>query len=116
VDKPVEILLFDFLTDAIAAAAADSVIAGLELHDTIWQKITKPRGVRISDAVGDLAPGPGGDLQEFDVTVIVTCYSRVQGKEKKERQPALVDLFAIQKAIAQVCWTIRHSAAAFAIR
>jgi hypothetical protein len=42
VDKPAEILLFDFLTDRIAAAAADSVLANLELHDTIWQKITKP--------------------------------------------------------------------------
>jgi hypothetical protein len=101
VDKPAEILLFDFLTDRIAAAAADSVLAGLELHDTIWQKITKPRGVRISDAVGDLAPGPGGDMREFDVTVIITCFSRITGKEKKERQPALIDVFGIQKAIAQ---------------
>jgi hypothetical protein len=103
VDKPAEILLFDFLTDAIAAAAADSVLAELELHDTVWQQITRPRGVRISDAVGDLAPGPGGDIEEFDVMVIVTCFSRIGGKsEKKERQPALIDVFGIQKAIAQV--------------
>jgi hypothetical protein len=101
VDKPAEILLFDFLTDRITAAAADSVLAELELHDTIWQKITKPRGVRISEAVGDLAPGPGGDMREFDVTVIITCFSRITGKEKKERQPALIDVFGIQKAIAQ---------------
>jgi hypothetical protein len=43
----------------------------------------------------------GGDIEEFDVTVIITCFSRITGKEKKERQPALIDVFAIQKAIAQ---------------
>lgn len=99
VDKPAEILLFDYLTDVIAAAAAGSTLDGLELHDTVWQKITKSRGVRISDAIGDLQRGVSGEIEEFDVQLIVTCYSRVQGKEKKERQPALIDVWTISKAI-----------------
>jgi hypothetical protein len=101
-DKPAEILLFDYLTDVIAAAAAGSTLDGLELHDTVWQKITKTRGVRISDAVGDLQFGTSGEIEEFDVQLIVTCYSRVQGKEKKGRQPALTDVWSISKAIVGV--------------
>lgn len=98
-DKPAEILLFDYLTERIAAAAADSTLADLELHDTVYQKITRTRGVRISDAVADLSPNAGGGISEFDVLIILTCYSRIEGKDQKVRQPALIDVFEIQKAI-----------------
>ena len=41
-------------------------------------------------------------MQEWDVTLILTCYSRIEGTNKKARQPALIDVFGIQKAIAAV--------------
>lgn len=97
--QPVEILLFEFLTEAFAASAPDSVLYPLELHDTVYRSITKPAGVRISEAVGDLAPGPGGGLGEHDVDLILACFSRVAGKDKKERQDALQQVFDITIAV-----------------
>jgi hypothetical protein len=97
--KPAEILLFDFLADAIGVAQAGSVLFDLELHDTVYQRITKGRGVRISESTGDFSHIGTGEIREYDVEVIVTCYSLVSGKAKQERQPALVDVFEIQKAI-----------------
>lgn len=101
-NKPVEILLFDYLADAQAASAVDSVIYPLELHDTVYQTIKKDRGVRITDAVGDLAPEPGGGLKEYDVSVQIVCFAKVEGKDKKQRQEALVAVFAIQRAVVQL--------------
>ena len=101
-DKPAEILLFDFLAEKLDLAVPDDVLFQIELHDTTYQKITKPRGVRISEAVGDLAPGPGGGLEEHDVLLILSIYSRITGKEKTDRQPALADVFATTKAVCQL--------------
>ena len=57
-DKPAEILLFDSLTEKITSADPEDLVYALELHDTVYQKITTSRGLRISDVVGDFSPGP----------------------------------------------------------
>jgi hypothetical protein len=103
-DKPAEILLFDYLAECQNAAAVDDVIYPLDLHDTIYQAIKdkKPNGIRISDAVGDLAPEPGGGLKEYDVSVQIVCYAKVTGTDKKQRQDALITVFAIQRAVCQL--------------
>ena len=101
-DKPAEILLFDFLTDQLAAVAAGSTLDQVELHDTVYQKITMPRGIRISDAVGDLAPNVEGEMAEFDVELVLICFSKIDSSDIKNRQSALVDAFALQKAVAAV--------------
>ena len=98
-DKPVEILLFEFLESVIATAGVGDPLFEAELHDTVHQPIRGDRVVRISEAVGDLAPGPLMEVKEYDVQLIVTCCSRVTGKEKTERQPALADVFRMQKAV-----------------
>lgn len=100
-DKPAEILLFDFLRERIDAAVPESPLFDLELHDTVYQTITKERGVRISEAVGDLSPGPDS-IREYDVELIVTCFSKVLGKNVKDRQPALISVFGIQKAVYEI--------------
>lgn len=104
--KPVEILLFDFLAAAIAAAVPGDVIYELDLHDTVYQTIDakQGRGIRISEAAGSLAPGPGGGLKECDVELIIVCYSRVTGREKTDRQPALIDVFATQQEVAKAIY------------
>ena len=96
-DKPAEILLFDFFEEQIGAAVPAEILYEVELHDTIHQKIKTPRGIRISEAVGDLSPGPENVLKEYDVLIILTCYSRVIGPQKTQRQPALIDVFNLQK-------------------
>jgi hypothetical protein len=98
-DKPAEILLFDFLAGELEAALPESPLFDLELHDTIFQSITRDRGLRISEAVGDFSPGPENEEKEYDVLVILVCFSRVKGQEDTLRQPALVDVFQIQKQI-----------------
>lgn len=100
--KPAEIHLFEFLEEAFDGSAIDSVLYGLELHDTVYRSITKPAGVRISEAIGDLAPGPGGGLKELDVELIVIGYARVAGKDKKQRQGSLQQVFEIQQAVTQL--------------
>jgi hypothetical protein len=101
-DKPAEILLFDFLTDRITGALTGDPLAGLELHDTIYQKINTDRGLRISEAVGEILPGPAAEWKEWDVALTIVCFSRVLGKEKTNRQTALIDLFQIQQATCAV--------------
>jgi hypothetical protein len=98
-EKPSEILLYEFLRESFNALPQDHPLFEVELHDTVFQTIKTERGVRISEAVGDLSPGPEMVVKEYDVLVILTCYSRVTGKEKTDRQPALIDVFAIQKAV-----------------
>lgn len=100
--KPAEILLFDFLTEEFAASAVGSLLYDLELHDTVYQKITKPCGLRISEATGDLSPGPGGGLKEVDVDLVLICYARIEGKDKTERQEALQKAFEIQQEIVML--------------
>lgn len=97
--KPVEISLFDFLTDKISASAVDSVIYGLELHDTIYQLITKSRGIRISDVVGSFSPAGTATESEYDVFISLSCFAKVEGKNQKARQPALTQVFDIQQAV-----------------
>lgn len=101
-DKPAEILLFDYLTEQVEAAAAGDVLFEIELHDTVYQSITKTRGVRISDAVGDMSPGPAGEIKEFNVDLQIVCYAKVEGKDKKQRQEALTAVFAIQQEMYRV--------------
>lgn len=100
--KPAEINLYDFLKDTLDASASDSLLYELELHDTIHQSITKPLGVRISEAVGMLAPGPGGGLKEVDVDLILICYAKIAGNDKKQRQDALQQVFDISVAVVTV--------------
>lgn len=101
-DKPAETLLFDFLNEQIKSSASDSIIYELELHDTIHQEIKKPRGVRISDAVGSFSPGVEMEEKEFDVFIELACFARVKGTDKQSRQPALTDVFLIQKEIYRI--------------
>lgn len=100
--KPVELLLFDYLNDLIKAAQPGEVLYELELHDTVYQKIVKVKGVRISEAVGDIVPRPGGNLEEWDVSLRIVCFVRVEGKDFQARAPAMQACFTLQKEIVRV--------------
>lgn len=100
--KPAEINVFEFLKESFDASASGSVLYGLELHDTTYRSIEKSTGVRISEAVGTLAPGPGGGLKEVDIDLILICYAKVLGKDKKERLEALQAVFDISIAVVSL--------------
>ena len=100
--KPVETHLYDYLKEVFDASASVNVLSQLELHDTVHQKIGKAAGVRISEAVGMLAAGPGGGLKEMDVDIILVCFARVEGKDKRQRQDALGKVFEIESEVAKL--------------
>lgn len=102
-DKPAEILLFEFLSETADAAGVDDLLYQIDIHDTIYQSIDqkKPWGVRISDAVGEMAPGNGRAASEFDVDLTLVCFARVEGKNQKQRGEALQKVFDIQLAVCE---------------
>lgn len=100
--KPVETHLYDYLKEVFDASASVNVLSQLELHDTVHQKIGKTAGVRISEAVGTLAAGPGGGLKEMDVDIILVCFAKVEGKDKRQRQDALGKVFEIESEVAKL--------------
>lgn len=104
--KPAEILLFDFLSDLLTQADAGDVLYGVELHDTIFKPIGKAnRVVRISEAIGDLSPGPEMVIKEWDVQLVLVIASRIAGREKTDRQPALIDVFQMTVAVYSLLMT-----------
>ena len=100
-EKPVEILVYEFLQEAVDDAADASALFGADVHDTVWQSMKKdrPRGLRITDAVGDIAPIGEGQVKEFDVEMQIVCFVKVEGVDKKDRGPALQAVFEIEKAV-----------------
>ncbi|QQS33495.1 MAG: hypothetical protein IPM50_02620 [Acidobacteriota bacterium] len=101
--SPVEVALFDFLSDAVEAAIDDDIepLASLDIHDTVYRSMdkAKPDGVRISDCISTFSPTNGTDLKEWDAEVQLVCYSRVKTANLKERQDALKRVFDIQSAV-----------------
>ena len=102
-DKPAEVLLYEFWQEQIAAALAGSPLHGedFELHDTIYQPIKKERGIRISDAVGTFAPTAESD-NEYDVASDMVAFVRVKGQDKNVRQPALTQVFLLQREMYRI--------------
>jgi hypothetical protein len=106
-DKPAEILLYDFLLEQFEAAPAGSILSlegdsdrgELDLHDTIYQQINTQRCVRISEVVGGFSPGPENEWKEYDVSITLVALARVTGTEKKDRQPALTQVWELQKEL-----------------
>lgn len=99
-NKPAELLLFDFLTERRAASVDGDAFNGddFEIHDTIFQSITKGRGVRISDATQDMQPG--ATSKEYNATGQIVAFAKVEGKNQKERAAAMQSVFEIQQAVA----------------
>ena len=97
--QPAEFNVNDYFEERFNASESGSVIYDLELHDTIYQQITKPRGVRISDAFGAMAPDGGGGVKEHDVNLTIACFVRVEGKDKQARRMASQAVFEISEEI-----------------
>lgn len=103
-EKPAEILLFDFLDETVQAARPGDVLFDAEVHDTTYQKITKPFGIRVSDASGEMSPTSDG-VREYNVSTVIVCFAKVEGKDKKARVEALTKAWQIQKAVYALLFT-----------
>lgn len=99
---PAEILLFEFLSESISGSAPDDVIYDCELHDTVYQAIRKPKCIRISEAVSELAVDVTQEMKEFDAELVIAVCVKVEGKDKKERQASIQTLFDIQQEVTKL--------------
>jgi len=84
----VEEAIYDFLTEAIAAAEAGSALAQIELQDTFYRRIEGDVGVRIGDCEADLSPLPDAEaVEEFNARVTLVCYARIPKEDWEARAP-----------------------------
>lgn len=97
--KPAELLLYEYLGEKIAQAVHGDPLFEIELHDTVYQPITKLRGVRISDSISTPAPDIGGGVKEYDLEVQIVCFVRVESADQKKRAEALQKVFEIQTEV-----------------
>ncbi len=101
-NDPVEDLTFDFLEEKFAAAPNDSILKNLALHDTLFQKMEGDAGVRISDAESDFSINTENEIQEYDATLTLVCFAKIEGANKTERRAARRQAFQISKAVARL--------------
>jgi hypothetical protein len=87
--------LLDYLKSFQLLPGCTPRLKDAQLHSTIFAKFLKgtdghtiPLGLRIGD--GDYWPGiiAGGNVKEFDLHFLVTCYARSAGKDFTERAAA----------------------------
>lgn len=105
--EPIEVSVFEFLDAAVNDAAVESPLEGIAVHDTVYRPIEKnqPNGVRISDCVSTIAPEPGGGMKEYDAELVLACFAKIEGADKKQRQDALKKVFEIQTAVIELLYS-----------
>lgn len=97
-----ETALYTVLNAAIAAAEDGDVLFKAELHQTVYEPITKTFGVRIGDTNCDLAPGPGGAIDEWDILGVVQLFARVEDDTAAAVIAAREKVRALEMAVSQV--------------
>ena len=104
-DKAVEVKLFEFFTEQIAAADNNSPIKNIALLDTIHREIRddQPDGISIGDVTSTFAP-VDQSVKEFDASTILVCFSKVRGADKTNRQPAAQRVFEIQQEVIDLLY------------
>jgi hypothetical protein len=104
IEKSVETLLFEFLAEAKAAAPDGTLLAGAELHDTVYQVIKTNYGLRVGDAESDFVDGcEDGLVQEMDAAIVLVVYARIEGKDKRVNRAAARDkAFTLAKTVCRL--------------
>ena len=99
----IEDAVFDYLGAAISAAPNGTALYQAELHGTVYEKIKKNFGVRVGDCESDVAPlAGGGAAEEFDASLIVVIFARVEGADKSARRPARNKAREMMLAVAKL--------------
>jgi hypothetical protein len=95
--------LYDFLSEAIAAAGVGTPLYGAELRFTEFEYTDESDyGIALGNVVSDPRPGIGGVMDESDARLIVTTYTRLTGLERDERAPAYEQSKAIALKVAEL--------------
>lgn len=97
--KPAESLVYEFIAGLVEAADEDTDLFELEVHDTVFQKITQEAGIRVADGTSTLSPGPGGAMKEFDADVEVVVFVRIPKETPKSRLESRDRAFTITAAL-----------------
>ena len=97
----VETGLYNTLETAIADAEEGDALFDAELHNTLYERITKEYGVRIGDANFDLSPAPGGAIEEWDVLGMIQIFAQA-GEDPAKQIAAREKVRALVIAVAQV--------------
>ncbi len=99
----IETAIYGALAAAIAAAEDGDPLFEAELHDTLYARVSKLHGVRVGDVDAELAPSPGGDVvEEFNATLILQCFARVQGETAAARAAARDKATTIAHDVAKI--------------
>ena len=95
--------VYNFIKEAVAAAAPESPLAGVEVHDTVYREIEQETCIRVGDGDSDLAPNPGATaMQEFDGVVPLVVLSLLTGADRSARQACRSRMIDLSKALAMV--------------
>lgn len=102
VDRSPSSLVFDFLVDTIEGVTdEEDPLYEAEILDSKSQKMTKDRGLVVSNASYELAPRQEMEIDAFDAVVIIAFWSRVLGKEATQRQTARDEVYRMANYVAQ---------------
>jgi hypothetical protein len=100
-----ESALYTVLAAAIAAAVADedNALHGVALHQSPYEAYPENYGIRIGDSNCDLAPGPDGPVEEWDVIGRLECFAKVVNADSaSELVAARAKVRAMGIAVAEV--------------
>lgn len=99
----IETAIHDAIKVAIEAAVDGDALYDAELHDTLYARVTKLFGVRVGDVEASVAPTPGGEkVEEFDATLPLQSFARVQGDTAEARATAREQARGIARAVAKI--------------
>ncbi len=97
-DQPVENLLYEFLAENIGEFGT-----ALEIHTSAYETRHKDRGIVIGDAESEMLPDGNGDsMKEFDATLALEIYSKVEGQDKDLRIGARQAVFDIKTSLLKL--------------
>lgn len=83
-----ESAIYEHLKTAITAAASGDSLFEVELHPTVYSRITKQSGVRIGNCESDLAPhyDDQGEqiVKDFNAVIPVEMFAKVENEDDPE--------------------------------
>lgn len=80
--------LKEYFDDIVAAAAADTVFDGVEVHPDFYQPVTGLKGIRIGDATSDIGPR-NATYKEFNIILPIQFFYRVDENDHVEAREAV---------------------------
>jgi hypothetical protein len=87
---------------AVDAAVEGNTLFGVQLPLTVYDPATQMRAIRIGDWNADIAPGPGGVVEGWDILGKLEILSQPADETPEAMLAAEDDVWAITLAVAQL--------------